>query len=261
MKEFARSAIAAGMVGAVFLGIVSGGQSSGQPPTADPKPAEKAPENGPTHPAPASPAGTPAVQKPDAGKAKPDGTKQSIPKPTKPEKPGLAVGTTAPDAAVRGEDGKEIKLASLWKDGPVVITFYRGGWCPFCNRALEAWRDKVADLKAAGARLVAISPETHEHVAKTHAKAKTDYLALCDHKQEAAKAFKVIFEMDEPTQVKYRGFGIDLSKHNASGTWNLPAPAIFVIDTSGTIRWVHADWDYKKRADPDDVIKAVKALK
>ncbi|MGD9689377.1 MAG: peroxiredoxin-like family protein [Phycisphaerales bacterium] len=181
--------------------------------------------------------------------------------PERPAKPGLAVGDKVPDSILLNEQGKEVKLSSLWKEGPVVITFYRGGWCPYCNLALAAWHDKTPELKAAGASLVAISPETPEHLHKTRGKAKSDYVALCDAKGDAARGMKVIFRLDAETQQKYRGFGVDLHKRNQSGEWDLPAPATFIVDREGVVRWVFAEWDYKKRAEPAEVIAAVKALK
>ena len=77
---------------------------------------------------------------------------------------------------------------------------------------------------------------------------------------EAAKAFKVHFVVDEDTKAQYEKFGLKVAESNVSGTWELPAPATFVIDKTGVIRWAFADWDYKKRADPDAVIAAVKAI-
>lgn len=174
--------------------------------------------------------------------------------------PGLAVGERAPDATLTGLDGKPVQLASLYKDGPVVLTFYRGGWCPFCNKALSAWHDKLDALKAAGGTLIALTPEKPDLASATREKAGGGYAVYSDSTQSAAKAFKVQFAMDAATQTKYKGYGIDLSKNNASATWELPAPATFVIDKEGVIRWAFADWDYEKRADPDTVIAALKAL-
>ncbi len=178
--------------------------------------------------------------------------------------PGLAIGDKAPDVTVTGVDGKPARLADLYKDGPIVLTFYRGGWCPFCTRALSAWHDKMSALKAAGGTFVALTPEKPDLAAKTREEATggkaDDYAVYSDGASEAAKAFKVHFIVDEDTKARYGKFGLKVDESNVSGTWELPAPATFVIDTSGVIRWVFADWDYKKRADPDAVIAAVKAI-
>jgi len=178
--------------------------------------------------------------------------------------PGLAIGDKAPDATVTGVDGKPARLADLYKDGPIVLTFYRGGWCPFCTRALSAWHNKMDALKAAGGTFVALTPEKPDLAAATREKASggkaDDYAVYSDGAFEAAKAFKVHFVVDEDTKAQYEKFGLKVAESNVSGTWELPAPATFVIDKTGVIRWAFADWDYKKRADPDAVIAAVKAI-
>lgn len=175
--------------------------------------------------------------------------------------PGLAVGERAPDVPLTTVDGKTIELASLIKDGPIVLTFYRGGWCPICNRALSAWREKLGDLKAAGGKFVALTPERPNLAAATREKIGADYEVYSDPRHEAAKAFKVHFAVDDATREKYLGYGMDVGQANVSGTWELPAPATFVIDRDGVIRWAFADWDYKKRADPDEVIEAVRQVR
>jgi len=173
---------------------------------------------------------------------------------------GLAVGTRAPNVAVTGIDGQPVKLGSLYKDGPVVLTFYRGGWCPICNRALSAWASKLGELQAAGGKLVALTPEKPYLAARTREKANANYSVYSDDAFAAAKAFRVHFVVDDETKSKYMQFGLKVAESNVSGTWELPAPATFVIDREGIIRWAFADWDYRKRADPDDVIKVVRSL-
>jgi peroxiredoxin len=175
--------------------------------------------------------------------------------------PGLAVGTTAPDVTVTSVDGNPVQLASLYKDGPVVLTFYRGGWCPICTRTLAAWGPRLAELKAAGGTFVALTPEKPDLAVKTRDAAHADYQVYSDGDFAAAKAFRVHFVVDADTKAKYEKFGLKVAQSNVSGTWELPAPATFVIDKTGIIRWSFAEWDYKKRADPDEVIRAVQALK
>lgn len=175
--------------------------------------------------------------------------------------PGLAVGDRAPSVTVRSVDGKLVQLDSLYRDGPIVLTFYRGGWCPICNRALSAWAGKLEALRAAGGTFVALTPEKPELAARTREQVGGEYAVFSDSAHEAAKAFKVHFVVDEATRAKYQQFGLDVAESNVSGTWELPAPATFVIDREGIIRYVFADWDYSKRADPDEVIAFVRSLK
>jgi len=177
------------------------------------------------------------------------------------EKPGLKVGDKAPALTLLDSEGAEVNLGELYRSkAPVVVTFYRGGWCPFCNRALMGWAEKMDDLASAGGTFVAISPETAEHAVETEKKTKGDWVTLVDAQGKAMRAFRVGFKVDDKTEQRYRGFGINLDTHNASGRWELPAPSTFVIDKDGVVRWAFNDWDYKKRADPDQVIAEVRKL-
>lgn len=174
------------------------------------------------------------------------------------EQPGLAIGDSAPNSALLDAEGKEVHLSALYAEGPVVITFYRGGWCPFCTKALKDWEQAMPALAEAGGTFVAVSPETPEHASNTGAKHAPSVRVLSDTDGAAAKAFRVAFEMEPDLQKTYKGYGVDLSNRNASGRWELPAPATFVIDREGVVRWAFADWDYKKRADIQAVIAAVR---
>lgn len=179
----------------------------------------------------------------------------------KPPKPGLKVGEKSPEAMLARHDGKEVKLSSMVGKAPVVIIFYRGGWCPYCTKSMSAWAEKMDELKDAGASVVFITPDNPELADKTGVETKVGHVVLSDHKMEASKAFKLAFELDEKTKEKYRGYGVDLAKRNAAKTWELPHPGTFVVDTGGVIRYASVDTDYTKRAAPDEVIAAVKALK
>lgn len=173
--------------------------------------------------------------------------------------PGLSVGERAPDATVMTRDGQPVSLASLYGDGPVVVTFYRGGWCPYCTRQLSEWQGRESELTAAGGRLVAITAESPDNVAKTAGEHGLGFEIYADNTMEAARAFDVYFDLDAGTKSRYKGYGIDLATSNGSGAWSLPAPGTFVIDSDGVIRYAWADWDYKQRADADEVIAAVRA--
>lgn len=173
--------------------------------------------------------------------------------------PGLAVGTQAPDATITTRDGENVSLASLYADGPVVVTFYRGGWCPYCTRQLTEWQGREGELADAGGRLVAITAESPDNATDTAGKHGLGFAIYSDTTMAAAKAYDVFFELDAGTKSKYKGYGIDLASRNASGTWTLPAPGTFVIDRDGIVRYAWADWDYTKRADADEVIAAVRA--
>ncbi len=172
--------------------------------------------------------------------------------------PGLSVGEKAPSVTLRDAEGRDVDLGALYGAGPVVVTFYRGGWCPFCTKALNDWEGRIEELRAAGVTFVAISPETPEHASKTRAEHAPSVVVLSDVDGAAGKSFRVAFEMGEDLQKTYKGYGVDLTQRNANGRWELPAPATFVIDGEGVVRWAFADWDYKKRANPDEVIAAAR---
>jgi peroxiredoxin len=191
--------------------------------------------------------------------AAPDDNRQLLD--PKNEQPGLAVGDKAPTLKLRNAQGEKVNLRKLYKTkGPVVIAFYRGGWCPFCNKELMSWSEKLDELADAGGTFIAISPETKQHAIETETKHGGQYVTLIDADGGAMRAFKLGFAVDEKTKSKYKGFGIDLDNWNSNGKWELPAPATFVIDKDGVVRWVFARWDYTTRADPDEVIAEVKKL-
>lgn len=176
------------------------------------------------------------------------------------ELPGLRVGDKAPEATFTLPDGSEVSLRSILDKGPVVLTFYRGGWCPFCQRALAAWQPRMEEVAALGATFVAVSPEAPDKAEATGTTFAPSAMVVSDLSGDAARDFRVAFEMAGDLQETYKGYGVDLSKHNASGAWELPAPALYVLDTDGVVRWVFAEWDYKKRADPDEVMTALRAV-
>lgn len=173
---------------------------------------------------------------------------------------GLTVGQKAPAVTLQTIDGQSVSLESLYAKGPVVVTFYRGGWCPYCTKALAAWETRLPELASAGGSLVAVTLEKPEQMEATQAKAAPDITILGDPAAEAAKAFGLLFTVDEATQKKYKGYGIDVAANNSNGQWTLPHPGTFVIDTQGVIRWAWVEEDYRKRADPEEVISAVKAI-
>ncbi|GJM18083.1 MAG: hypothetical protein DHS20C14_02960 [Phycisphaeraceae bacterium] len=175
---------------------------------------------------------------------------------------GLPVGYDAPDAALWTDEGEKIQLADLIEkaEGPVVLVFYRGGWCPYCTKHLAALQNKVDDLEELGATLLAISPESYDKLAVSEEKSEAEFTLLSDGEMEASKAYNLIFDVDDDTQAHYRNYGIELENWNANEEWKLPVPAVFVIDTEGVIRWAHADEDYSKRISGRKIVKAVEEL-
>lgn len=178
---------------------------------------------------------------------------------------GLPVGSAAPDATLVDAQGAEHSLSDLIEKaaGPVVVIFYRGGWCPYCTKHLAELGARQGELKELGATVLAVSPESFEKLSISEEKGNlselTDgYTLLSDASQEASRKYNLTFPVDADTQKKYKGYGIDLSKWNANNEWTLPVPAAFVIDQKGVIQWRHVDEDYSKRVSADELLKAVR---
>ncbi len=167
---------------------------------------------------------------------------------------GLKVGDTAPDFSARDQEGKTINLKQALQKGPVVMLFYRGQWCPYCNKQVSRFSDSLSMLTAKGASVLAIAPETAENVKKTIEKTKSTFPVLEDQGLAIMKMYKVNFEVDEKTITKYKGYGIDFDKANGSNGANLPVPATYIIGTDGKIKYVFFNTDYRKRASVMDIL-------
>jgi peroxiredoxin len=155
---------------------------------------------------------------------------------------GLMVGDKAPNIT-----GKSFDLKKTLKDGAVIVLFYRGQWCPFCNKQLKNFNDSLQMLKDKGATVIAITPETEENSMKTIEKSKASFTIINDKKLKIAKAYKVNFAVDENTISKYKKYGIDFNKANGENGANLPVPATYIIGKDGTIKFVYFNPDYSKR--------------
>ncbi|WP_240928390.1 peroxiredoxin-like family protein [Thalassoroseus pseudoceratinae] len=174
------------------------------------------------------------------------------------EKTAKQVGDTAIDAQLSGWDGKSVKLSDLWQDGPIVMMWYRGGWCPYCNIQLRAMQQSLDKIENAGAKLVVLTPELPEKAKETAAANDLDIVALHDEGNALARKYGLVFQLPETIIPAYRD-KLKLPEYNGNDAMELPLAATYVIDTSGTITYAFLDADYKKRAEPADVIDAVKA--
>jgi peroxiredoxin len=170
-------------------------------------------------------------------------------------------GDAAPDATLPDALGNPVRLPDLWKRGPLVVIFYRGGWCPYCNLELRAWQQRLGDLQRIGASLVAISPQTPDNSMSTAEKNALAYPVLSDSNLEAAHGFNIAFTLPPELIDLYGSLGNDLPVFNGNGQWVLPVPATFVIDTEGRIRFAHIEADYRERAEPADVITFIESLR
>lgn len=176
------------------------------------------------------------------------------------ESQALQVGAQAPDLTLPDALNQPVRLAALWQRGPVVLIFYRGAWCPYCNLELRAWQRQLPELKRLGAQLVAVSPQTPDNSLSTAEKNELAFPVLSDSALQAATGFGVAFEMPPELVELYSRVGNDLPVLNGNGRWVLPVPATYVIDRAGRIAFAHVEADYRERAEPRDVIAAVAAL-
>ena len=169
------------------------------------------------------------------------------------------VGDIAIDGELTGWNGDTIKLSELWNEGPVVLMWYRGGWCPYCNIQLRAMQQSLNDIENAGAKLVVLTPELPEKAKETAEAANIEIVALHDKDNALAKQYGIMFDLPEPIVPIYRT-KLKLPELNGSDKMQLPLAATYVIDKSGKITYAFLDADYKKRAEPADVVAAVKAI-
>jgi len=174
------------------------------------------------------------------------------------EKSAKQVGDAAIDAELAGWDGNSVKLSELWQDGPIVLMWYRGGWCPYCNIQLRAMQQSMDKIEDAGAKLVVLTPELPEKAKETADTNDLDIVALHDKGSAVAKDYGLVFQLPEPIIPAYRD-KLKLPEYNGDDAMELPLAATYVIDQSGKITYAFLDADYKKRAEPADVIEAVKA--
>ncbi|QAV70593.1 AhpC/TSA family protein [Salinibacterium sp. UTAS2018] len=172
----------------------------------------------------------------------------------------LKVGDTAPDFALADAEGNTVRLSELLEKGPVAIAFYRGAWCPYCNLELKALQELLPEFRAAGATLVAISPQTPDESLSTEEKHNLEFPVLSDSDLEAINGFGLIHPVDDRTKVYYEKAGFDLVKANGAAGWQLPLPATYVIAPDRSIRFAFVNADYKLRAEPADVVEAIKAI-
>lgn len=174
------------------------------------------------------------------------------------EKSAKQVGDAAIDGDLKDWKGNTISLSQLWKEGPVVLMWYRGGWCPYCNIQLRAMQQNLDTIENAGARLVILTPELPEKAKETAEANDLNIVALHDKDLELAKKYGIVFDLPAPIAPMYRDSG-RLKEFNGNDALQLPLSATYVVDSKGRITYAFLDADYKKRAEPSEVITAVKA--
>ena len=172
----------------------------------------------------------------------------------------LGEGDTAPDFELPNPVGDPVRLSELLERGPVILSFYRGQWCPFCNLELQALQRALDDIKAAGATLVAVSPNKPDVSLTTVEKHALTFPVLSDHGNHVAKQFNLVYEMTPENIENYRAKGRDIPTFNGTDKWELPIPATYVIDRDRTIRYAFVDTNHRVRAEPSEVVAVAAGL-
>ncbi|MDZ7805285.1 peroxiredoxin-like family protein [Thiohalophilus sp.] len=175
--------------------------------------------------------------------------------------PGLEVGKKAPDFALPNAFGKSVSLYKQLENGPVVLVFYRGAWCPYCNLQLHTLRESLPAIEGEGAQLITVTPQKPDKSLEQVKKDDYPFEILSDLDSSAMKAYNLYFEVPiELVDVYRRNFGLDLADYNGDGRYVLPVPATYIIDREGIIRAGAADVDYKERMEPAAIVEALKRL-
>ena len=169
-------------------------------------------------------------------------------------------GDRAPEFSLKDPAGSLVSSRELLSKGPLVLSFYRGVWCPYCNLELQALQASLSDITARGASLVAISPQTMANSRKSQGDNKLDFPILSDVKSEVANAFGIRFALPDYLAETYKAFGNNLPVINDDPAWVLPMPARYVIATDGTIAYSEVNPDYTHRPDPSELLPVLDRL-
>jgi len=174
----------------------------------------------------------------------------------------LKVGQSAPEFTLPDAFGKEVSLMTLLANGPAVISFYRGEWCPFCNIELHGLQEALPKMEELGATLIAISPEKPDHGIIATEKNKLTFPVLSDFGNRVARQFGIVFQIgQELKEFSKNVFNNDLALRNGEDSYELPVPATYVIDAKGVVRFAHVDVDYMTgRAEPQAIVAALEVM-
>lgn len=173
----------------------------------------------------------------------------------------LGLSQQAPLFQLPNPQGQHVDLQDLLNKGPVVLTFYRGSWCPYCNLQLRALQARLKEIKALGAELVAISPQVPDDSLTEDQISNMDFIVLSDQDAKTAAQYGVAWEVPAFLLQHMRDDrGLDLESINNGNASILPIPATFILDKSGKVVWRFVDLDYRTRSEPDDIINALQNL-
>lgn len=173
----------------------------------------------------------------------------------------LKQGAVAPSFSLADSDGSTVRSNDLLEHGPLVVSFYRGAWCPYCNLELQALEAHAAEIRALGASLVAISPQTPANSRKVRTDHQLSFPILSDPMGRLAEAFGLRFRLPDDLIALYKNFAIDLAAFNGDDSQTLPMPARFVVRRDGVIAYAEVNPDYTRRPDPSELLPVLERLR
>ena len=172
----------------------------------------------------------------------------------------LKVGDFIPNFILPNAFGESIEVQKLLASGPVVISFFRGSWCPFCNSELAALQQALPAIKTLGASLIAISPQTISYTISTVEKHELSYEVLSDRNNHIARQFGIVFQIPEAFRAVLTEKGHVLPRYNGDESFELPIPATFIVSQDGKVIYAFVDPDYTKRLDPVEIISVLRNI-
>jgi peroxiredoxin len=172
----------------------------------------------------------------------------------------LKVGDTIPSFMLPNAEGHIVFSDELLKRGPLVVNFFRGSWCPYCRRTLEALETELPELTAAGGQLVALTPDTGSHLAATKRNHHLTYEVLSDVDGAVGLQFGVLFRAPDPYRELLAGRGVNLPARHGNEGWFIPMPATFVVDQQAVIRYAFVNVDFTLRAEPAEIVQVLRSL-
>ena len=172
----------------------------------------------------------------------------------------LENGTIVPNIISKTHDGTEINLYSMLEKSPVVIVFYRGQWCHYCNKYMNDLQDSLSFIEKAGAQIIAITPENNENIDKTIEKSGANFNIIYDKGHKIMDSYKVTWNMSNAQNTVYKIVGININKASGNSDKALPVPATYVVSTDKKVAGGYFNTDYKKRMPVSDILEVLKSI-
>jgi len=173
----------------------------------------------------------------------------------------LKTGDRAPDFTLPNPSGRPVSLSGLLRGGPAVVTFYRGGWCPYCNLQLRAYQRALGEITALGGRMIAISPQLPDGSLTTAEMNELSFDVLSDVGNRVARSFGLVYALPDELRSALTSNGKALPGINGDDSWELPLPATYVIAPDRKIALAELELDYRERLEPDAIVAALRPLR